>query len=399
MSIAVTCPSGHLLKIADNMAGRAGRCPFCREIVHVPALGRPAEGEKSTLASRSRLGRGPAGQGAPPSSAPPSGSPLSKSPLTSVPAALAPDPAAADTILMPISLSEMPPPDDIAFAGQASAAEPDSPVVADAGADGVGLDQMAQTLPLPTAELMPKRPLGAPEPAHDIGVDTAGHKARIIGSWKVLGDVEPPYVPEPTATRAPSAAVAASVAARTGPPPLPPANPTVATPDRERARRGSDDSSGAVAPKTLWLRHPIAKGSVWPLHATAYRIAVGLTLVSLFSMWPALRYWDLGAAPGWARGVLLVALLQLAYAAWLVSIPDWASLWGMMFVLAIVATMYGTAAAMTLATPMEHEPPLGLQSVRHIAPYWCCCVMLLTISTAYLCGHAAQRIRHAAGKN
>jgi hypothetical protein len=146
------------------------------------------------------------------------------------------------------------------------------------------------------------------------------------------------------------------------------------------------------------LRKPIAKGSAWPLRPTVFRIAAALVFVSIVTIWPALRYWDLGVAPGWARGVLLVALLQLAYAAWLVSIPDWASLWGMMIVLAIVATIYGAAAAMMLATPMEHEPPLGLESVRHTAPYWCFGVMMLTISVAYVCGHAAQRIRLAAGK-
>ncbi len=150
---------------------------------------------------------------------------------------------------------------------------------------------------------------------------------------------------------------------------------------------------GRTTAKTSWFRNPIAVGSTKSLRATVYRIAAGLVFVSIVSMWPALRYWDLGVAPGWAQGVLLVAILQLAYAAWLVSIPDWASLWASMFVLAIVATLYGTTAAMTLATPMEHEPPLGLQSVRHAAPYWCFCMMLLTISAAYLCGHAAQQIR------
>lgn len=160
-----------------------------------------------------------------------------------------------------------------------------------------------------------------------------------------------------------------------------------------QARSESKASDRAAAPKTAWLRKPITKGSASPTRVTVYRIAAGLVLVSMVSVWPALRYWDLGVAPGWARGVLLVALLQLAYAAWLVSIPDWASLWGMMIVLAIVATIYGTAAAMTLATPMEHEPPFGLQSVRHTAPYWCGGIMLLTISAAYLCGHTAQRIR------
>ena len=196
MSIAVTCPSGHLLKVADNMAGRAGRCPFCREIVNVPAIQRSSEGEKSTLASRSRLGRGPSN---PTASA--SGLPAPKSPLAGPPPApIAPDPAAADTVLMPISLADIPP-DDVAFASDQSA-EPDClrswPNLAKRAG---GLSKWAQTLPLPTAELMPRRSVRAPDPAHDIGFDTAGHKTKIIGSWRVFGDVEPPYVPESIANR------------------------------------------------------------------------------------------------------------------------------------------------------------------------------------------------------
>jgi len=399
MSIAVTCPSGHLLKIADNMAGRAGRCPFCREIVNVPELRRSVEGEKSSLGSRSRLGRGPTNPAAAPAKSPPSNEP----------AAVAPDPAAADTVLMPLNLGETPVSDDAAVAAQQAAAEPDSPVAAEP-------DDMAQTLPLPTAELMPKRSAGAADPAHDIGFDTAGHKARIIGSWKVLGDVEPPYIPETVLGRSMASAAGAFEAAataatggtnavvrptvaqtKTSPPPLPATNPALAS---SRHAQSHGEPNGTVAPKTSWsFRNLIALGSTRSLRATVYRIAAGLVFVSLVCMWPALRYWDLGVAPGWAQGVLLVALLQLAYAAWLVSIPDWASLWASMFVLAIVATLYGTAAAMTLATPMEHEPPLGLQSVRQTAPYWCFCMMLLTISAAYLCGHAAQRIRRTAGRS
>jgi hypothetical protein len=375
MSIAVTCPSGHLLKIADNMAGRAGRCPICREIVNVPALRRSADADQSTLAGGSRLGRGPANPAAPPSNVSPVKTPPTKTPPSDAPpAAVSPDPAAADTVLMPLSLGDMPMPDDFPFAGQQSAAEPESPVMAEP-------DLMAQTLPLPTAELIPKRSAGAPDPAHEIGFDTAGHKGKIVGSWKVLGDVEPPYIPESALKRGAGAAVGTTSALVQTSPPLPAVRPTVST---------TGNKKGDI------LVFQKSRMSPFFVRATVYRIAAGLVFVSVFSMWPALRYWDLGVAPGWARGVLLVAILQLAYAAWLVSIPDWASLWSTMFVLAIVATLYGTAAAMTLATPMEHEPPLGLQSVRHAAPGWCFCVMLLTISAAYLCGHAAQRIRRIA---
>ena len=49
-----------------------------------------------------------------------------------------------------------------------------------------------------------------------------------------------------------------------------------------------------------------------------------------------------------ARGALLAAVLELAYSVWLISIPHSTSLWASMFVLTIVATMYGAAAVLVL---------------------------------------------------
>jgi hypothetical protein len=42
MSIQLTCPAGHLLKVADAWAGRVGRCPVCKAVVNVPAAAEPA---------------------------------------------------------------------------------------------------------------------------------------------------------------------------------------------------------------------------------------------------------------------------------------------------------------------------------------------------------------------
>ena len=36
MSILVTCPNGHALKVEDKFAGRTGRCPTCQVAVAVP---------------------------------------------------------------------------------------------------------------------------------------------------------------------------------------------------------------------------------------------------------------------------------------------------------------------------------------------------------------------------
>jgi len=120
-----------------------------------------------------------------------------------------------------------------------------------------------------------------------------------------------------------------------------------------------------------------------------------MAILSVATMAPALRHWDLAAAPPWARAVLLLSLLQLAYAAWLATVPDWGALWAAMFVLAALATLYAAAGAVALAMPWEDELPLGLSAVRRQAPLWCAAVALLNIGAAYWCGQAAQTLRRA----
>jgi hypothetical protein len=41
MSIKVTCPRGHVLKVKDSMAGKTGLCPFCKDPVVVPPKEKP----------------------------------------------------------------------------------------------------------------------------------------------------------------------------------------------------------------------------------------------------------------------------------------------------------------------------------------------------------------------
>ena len=45
MSIAVTCPTGHVLHVDDKYAGRSGKCPYCHALVHVPKPGQILEEE------------------------------------------------------------------------------------------------------------------------------------------------------------------------------------------------------------------------------------------------------------------------------------------------------------------------------------------------------------------
>jgi hypothetical protein len=102
---------------------------------------------------------------------------------------------------------------------------------------------------------------------------------------------------------------------------------------------------------------------------------------------------NLGFAPNWARAVLLLSLLQLAYGAWVASIPDWSTLRASMIVMTAIAAMYGLTMTVALTTSPEHTLPLDLTDMRRQAVLWCGCVMLLACLLAYFCGRAAWRWR------
>ena len=117
-------------------------------------------------------------------------------------------------------------------------------------------------------------------------------------------------------------------------------------------------------------------------------VLAGLVLVGLL---PALWHLNLAAAPGWARVLLLGSLLELAFAAWMASVPDRASLWVMMIVLAAVATAYGAIASIALVTSLDSELPLDLGPLRWPAFWWSVVMMAASTAAAYHCGHAASR--------
>ena len=126
---------------------------------------------------------------------------------------------------------------------------------------------------------------------------------------------------------------------------------------------------------------------------TVYYLATAMGALSVFALAPALPHWNLGSAPGWARAIWLLSLLQLAYVAWVVSIPDWTTLWSSMIVFTIVAALYGLTMTVALTTPQADGVPLDLTDVRRQAVLWCAGVMLLAFLVAYCCGRAAWRWR------
>ena len=129
--------------------------------------------------------------------------------------------------------------------------------------------------------------------------------------------------------------------------------------------------------------------------ATIKLLGVVLALAVVFSMLPAVKYLNLQTAPGWARVVLLVGVLQLFFIAWVLNGPDWASVWVLMLVFAVVSALYGMATAVAVATPLDKPMLLGMGEVRDTAGRWCGAVLMVMSLATYLCGRTAARWRRS----
>jgi hypothetical protein len=89
----------------------------------------------------------------------------------------------------------------------------------------------------------------------------------------------------------------------------------------------------------------------------------------------------------WTYVVLLVCGIQLAYALYLVQLPDWSSVWVTMIVTSIVATFYAVGMGMSLMAQADNEviAMLGLTQ-WHAGGYlslWCFLLTLLTALLSY----------------
>jgi hypothetical protein len=133
---------------------------------------------------------------------------------------------------------------------------------------------------------------------------------------------------------------------------------------------------------------------------TSYWLAVSMAGMALFTMVPSLPHLNLREAPGWSNVVLLLSLLQLAYAAWFALAPDYGTAWVTMFAFAGIAIVYAAATAITLNAPPGKELVLDLGEVCRTAgnkpTLWCVAVVLVASLLAYFSGSFSHRWRKSA---
>jgi hypothetical protein len=223
-------------------------------------------------------------------------------------------------------------------------------------------------------------PLGAPPEPGSAGADANGDPAD--------GHVGPP--PVPPATRLGDGPPPLDAAVEGAAPPVPLGVPPPAPPGEPT---GPQELSVIIdEPEEGYQADP---GKV----QTTYMLAMALGALTLLCAAPALRHPNLMEAPNWARVVLIASALQLVFICWMVSLPDWSTVWICMVVFAFVAALYGVAWAVITFTPDYmpvnfldlDEPPDN--PVRTRAGPWCFVMLMLATLLTYACGRFSGRWR------
>jgi len=120
-------------------------------------------------------------------------------------------------------------------------------------------------------------------------------------------------------------------------------------------------------------------------------LVAGMGMLGILALLPALIAARDGFAPLYSRAALLCGLWQLGLAVWLLTVPDWSSLRITMICHAVLAALYGTLLAATLATPPAQQLFWDLSDVRGQASPWCGGMLTLTVLMAYASGAAAAQ--------
>ena len=140
----------------------------------------------------------------------------------------------------------------------------------------------------------------------------------------------------------------------------------------------------------------------WPV----YQLGMWVMVVAVVSVIPALldllqhaRQADSAGMSRWALALLLAGGLQIAYAVYLMQLPDWSTAWVMSVVMLVLATVYAALlGALTLAKPQSQFIQfleLGDKLPGHQATIWCLMMLVLSACLAYFSGRISFRWRRA----
>lgn len=371
MAIHFVCPYGHRLKVPDHRAGKRGRCPTCQQRVIVPVpnpipSGREKRDWDASAADRIELDDAP------------SGPTLPAAPESNVEIESAPEAA----------------PSAISKAESSSPPSPSQP----------GSSRIVADIALPEELVASSLSPSPPPPKQSISASSALPEVP-------AAEAQTPFPP---------------MADTTFPPPPPPPPPLVPLPQQSlmqtestpaadvsieisTARPGFEAAPvSAAAPNEVGVGRSMPRWIAWADEKliarvyranpqqieTAYWLAVVLMFVIVFAAAPSLAYLQLDQAPGWAQIMLLLAGMQLAYAVWLMIVPDWSSVRIGMWVFGVSAAVYGAGMGL-FALSSQGSPPLGLTASTASASGWCGAIVLVLGLLSYACGQVSSNWRRA----
>lgn len=342
MIIRFVCPLGHRLIAHQNLAGQKGQCPVCFNRFVVPVRDpRPSGRVKKSWNA------GPGGE----------------------------------TREMVTSAASV----GASAYGQASAGS------------GVGLPQPAPAPMPPGSSIGPQPgsvpqaqvpPASVPQPQVPQAQPPGAQAAPTAQAAAPQAQLPQPAVPTAPPAAAPQAVPAAS--------PFD-AMPEVSQLESPTVTPGGDETFvPVIEPKTSPVADSLAARAGKGKLQTVYLLAAALAIVVICSIIPVLAKGHLNvvAAPGWARAVLLVGALQLAYIVWLVALPDWSTVWVGMLLFALVAAAYGMFWMIIVFTAPGEQMILSLHDLpRSQAGGWCASVVLVTGLMSYFCGRISANWR------
>lgn len=350
MPLRIKCPAGHVLMVPSSRGGTSVRCPHCNQAVQVPVV--KTADDTAAASSAEAVDDKPAVN---------SEQPAAES--------AAQDPAPA--VAKPAAKTPPRPPKR-----EVKNSAGDTPASGDEQQRPVEVGQTEPTTRSDTASLPPRPSDESVKPPRLTPV------ARdAVAAAKPVQQPERPAIPP--STRPKTSPTSSTPLAK----PRPPLAKTSAAP-RPPAPAPADDKP--QPPPARGFEHDRAK------LFTAYYLATGLAAAGLFGMGPAVYQIMTGwqsdppqPVPRWVYGALLVGFIQLAYAVYLMQLPDWGTVWVVsVFTLCLASVYAGLLSAVALSQDdgtvlamLQLSGPL-----RRNATLWCFSMLGISSLLAYLCG-------------
>lgn len=137
-----------------------------------------------------------------------------------------------------------------------------------------------------------------------------------------------------------------------------------------------------------------------------YQFGVALILAALFGAVPAVmdivdhfRTVDSSGVSRWAHVLLLVSGVQLAYAVYLMQLPDWSTVRVVSVLTLVLATVYAMLLGITILASEKSQIiqflELGDKLYGNKAAGWCVILLGISILLAYFGGRISMRWRQA----